>query len=109
MTAVRLVFYIVDPFTDRRLTLAALIAADERVVVVRAPLRDVPKAARANVERILRDLEAAAELDPLPLGVGAQAVGGAVLWAAVPPEQAPAWIRAGLFSTSPRAVGTAQL
>ncbi len=66
------------------------------MVLVRAPSPDLPAAARANVDRVLRDLEDAVALDPLPLGAGAQVVGGAVLAAPVPPAEAPAWARRAL-------------
>jgi hypothetical protein len=96
MTAVRLVYYVTDPFLDARQPIAALVAAEHGVVLVRAPSPDLPAAARANVGRVLRDLEDAVALDPLPLGAGAQVVGGAVLAAPVPPGDAPAWARRAL-------------
>lgn len=96
MTAVRLVYYVTDPFLDARQPIAALVAGDDGVVVVRAPSPHLPAAARANVDRVLRDLEDAVTLDPLPLGAGAQVVGSAVLAAPVPPSEAPAWARRAL-------------
>lgn len=97
MTPIRLVFYVVDPFADVRQVIAALVASEHGVTVVRAPAPDLPAAARANVERILSDLDAATTLDPLPFEVGAQVVGGAVLFAPVPPADAPAWVRQALL------------
>ena len=97
MTPIRLVFYVVDPFADVRQVIAALVAAEHGVTVVRAPAPDLPAAARANVERILSDLDVATTLDPLPFEVGAQAVGGVVLFAPVPPADAPAWVRQALL------------
>jgi hypothetical protein len=96
MTAVRLVYYVTDPFLDARLPIAALGAAAGGVLLVRAPDLAVPAAARANVDRVLRDREDAVALDPLPIGAGAQVVGGAVLAAPVPPGAAPAWARRAL-------------
>lgn len=96
MTAVRLVYYITDPFLDARQPIAALVAVGSGVVLIRAPSPDLPPAARANVDRVLRDLEDAAALDPLPVGAGAQVVGGAVLAAPVSPAEAPAWARRAL-------------
>lgn len=97
MTPIRLVFYVVDPFADVRHVIAALIASDTGVMVVRAPIPDLPAAARANVERVLRELDAATTLDPLPYEAGAQVVGGAVLSAPVPPGEAPEWVRLSLL------------
>lgn len=97
MTPVRLVFYVVDPFSDDRQVIAALVASGQGVTVVRAPVTDLPEAARANAERILRDLDAATTLEPLPFEAGAQVVGGAMLSAPVPPDDAPAWVRRSLL------------
>jgi hypothetical protein len=47
---------------------------------------------------VLIDLEAATALDPLPIGAGAQVVGGASLSAPVPPSSAPDWVRRALLS-----------
>jgi hypothetical protein len=100
MTPIRLVFYVIDPFTDVRQAIAALISTERGVAVVRAPLVTLPVAARANVEHILLDLDAATTLDPLPFEVGAQVVGGAVLFAPVPAAQAPAWVRQALLPSA---------
>ncbi|MBT9556524.1 MAG: hypothetical protein IV100_10865 [Myxococcales bacterium] len=97
MTPIRLVFYVVDPFADARHVIAALIASDTGVTVVRAPILDLPVAARANVERVLRELDAATTLDPLPFEAGAQVVGGTVLSAPVSPAEAPEWVRLSLL------------
>jgi len=91
MTAVRIVYYVTDPFLDVRQPIAALVAAEGGVVLVRAPRPDIPDAARANVNRVLRDLEDAEALDPLPFGTGAQVVGGTLLVAPVAAVDAPAW------------------
>ncbi len=98
MTPVRLVFYVVDPFADARVAIGALVAEAGGVTLVRAPAPEVPAAARANVACVLRDLETATTLDPLPFEVGAQVVGGAVLSAPVPPDEAPDWVRRTLLS-----------
>lgn len=100
MTPVRLVFYVVDPFADARHVIGALIATPHGVTLVRAPAVDLPAAARANVERVLRELDAATALDPLPFEAGAHLIGGAVLSAPVPPADAPAWV---LHALLPRA------
>jgi hypothetical protein len=97
MTPIRLVFYVVDPFVDSRHVIAALVATERGVVVVRAPSPDLPDAARANVERVLRDLDYATTLDPLPFETGAQVVGGAVMSVPVSPAEAPAWVRRALL------------
>ena len=89
MTAVRLVRSVTEPSLHARQPIAALIAVHRGVVLVRAPSRHRPAAARAKVERVLRDLEGAVPLDPLPLGAGAQVVGDAVLAAPVPPVRRP--------------------
>jgi hypothetical protein len=100
MTPVRLVFYIVDPFTDDRRPIAALLGNDGNVVVVRAPLEGLPAYARANAGRVLVDLDTAVTLSPLPQGAGAHAVGGEILVAPVPLADAPAWVRASLLTTA---------
>ncbi len=96
MTAVRLVYYVTDPLLDARQPIAALVAGVGGIVVVRAPCTDLPASARANVDRVLRDLEDAVTLEPLPLGAVAQVVGGATLTAPVSPAEAPAWARRAL-------------
>ena len=97
MTPVRLVFYVVDPFTDDRRPIAALVGTEGQVVVVRGPLDGLPAIARANAQRVLVDLDAAVALHPLPLGAGAHLVGGEVIEAPVSFEEAPAWVRAALL------------
>ena len=97
MTPVRLVFYVVDPYADVKVVIAALVAVGNGVTLVRAPTPAVPQAARANVASVLRDLEVATTLDPLPFEVGAQVVGGSVLSAPVPPAEAPEWVRRSLL------------
>lgn len=98
MTQVRLVFYVIDPFVDVREVIAALVATPSGVMLVRAPTPQIPAAARANVERVLRDLDAATSLDPLPFETGAQVVGGALLSAPVPATEAPTWVLQTLLS-----------
>lgn len=93
MMAVRLVSYVVDPFTDERVPVAALLSADGRVQVIRAPEPRVPEAAKANLECILRDIEEAPRLEALPVGAGAHAVVGAVLPLNLSLADAPAWVR----------------
>ena len=93
MMAVRLVFYVVDPFTDERVPVAALLSDGSRVQVIRAPAPRVPAAARANLECILRDIEEAPRFDALPAGAGAHAVVGVVLPLNLGLVDTPAWVR----------------
>jgi hypothetical protein len=96
MTALRLAGSVTDPSLDARQPIAALIAVHRGVVLVRAPSRDLPAAARAKVERVRRDLEGPVPLDPLPLSAGALVVGGAGRAAPVPPGEVAAWARRAL-------------
>ena len=98
MSAVRIVSYVVDPFGDERLPIAALVQDDCGVRVVRAPVLHVPAAARANVDRVLLDLEEAPAFDALPIGTGPQVVAGDAR--AIPPGvcDAPSWVRAVLLT-----------
>ncbi len=96
MTALRLARPVTDPSLDARQPIAALIAVHDGGVLVRAPGPGRPAAARAKVERVRRDLEGPVPLDPLPLGAGAQVVGGAVRAAPVSPGEVAAWARRAL-------------
>jgi hypothetical protein len=93
MMAVRLVSYVVDPYTDERVPVAALLSEGGRVQVIRAPDPRVPEVAKANLERILRDIEEAPRMDALPVGAGAHAVVGALLPLNLALADAPAWVR----------------
>lgn len=98
MSAVRIVSYVVDPFGDERQPIAALLSDGGRVRVVRAPVLRVPAAARANVERVLLDLEEAPAFDALPIGTGPQVVAGDAR--TIPPgvTDAPSWVREVLLT-----------
>ena len=93
MTAVRIVSYVVDPFADERQPIAALVVDGGRVRVVRAPMLRVPPSARANVERVLLDLDEAPAFDALPVGAGPQVVAG--IPRTIPPSvtDPSAWVR----------------
>jgi hypothetical protein len=85
------VSYVTDPFHDARQPIAALVAVEGGLMLVRALSPDLPVAARANVARVLRDLDDSVALDALPLGASAQVVG-----VAVPPSEAPECARRDL-------------
>ena len=74
MTAVRLVYYIPDPYTGAREVVAAQVREGSRCRVVRAPAPVLPLAARGAVERALADLEADPSFDALPIGAGPQVI-----------------------------------
>ena len=97
MTAVRLVQYVLDPFTGAQQPIAALVSDGHSVRVVRAPVMNLPGAARANIARIWLDLEAEPSFDTLPIGAGPQVIVGEVriLPAAIP--DVPAWVRETLL------------
>lgn len=76
MNAVRLVYFILDPYTGAREVVAAQVRDGARARVVRAPAPAVPQAARGAVERALADLEAEPTFDALPIGAGPQVVAG---------------------------------
>lgn len=100
MNALRLVYYVIDPYTDERTLIAALIRQAGAIQVLRAPAPRLAPAARANVERILRDLEATHVLDPLPFGVGAQVVAGPVILLPATLTDAQAWVREVLLRSA---------
>ena len=74
MNAVRLVYYILDPYTGAREVVAAQVRDGARSRVLRAPAPVVPLAARGAVERALVDLEAEPAFGALPIGAGPQVV-----------------------------------
>ena len=74
MNAVRLVYYILDPYTGAREVVAAQVREGARARVVRAPAPAVPLAARGAVERALVGLEAEPAFEALPIGAGPQVV-----------------------------------
>lgn len=98
MTRVRLIYYVLDPFADERRPVAALIDSADGVQVVRAPGIRLPEAGRANVERILRDIEADPKFVALPDGAGAQAVAGAVRMVPSTVADAPSWVTEALLT-----------
>lgn len=92
MNAVRLVYYILDPYTGAREAVAAQVRDGARSSVVRAPAPVVPMAARGAVERVLADLEAEPTFDALPIGVGPQVVATEPRPIPAVPDPA-AWVR----------------
>ena len=74
MNAVRLVYYILDPYTGAREVVAAQVREGASARVVRAPAPAVPLAARGAVERALVGLEAEPSFETLPIGAGPQVV-----------------------------------
>lgn len=74
MNAVRLVYYILDPYTGAREVVAAQVRERDRSRVVRAPAPVLPLAARGAVARALVGLEAEPNFDALPIGAGPQVV-----------------------------------
>ncbi len=72
----RLVYFIIDPYSDARAPVAALLQSDDVTRVVRgAPLRLSPSAQFA-VARALTDIEAFHDFDALPMGAGPHFVMG---------------------------------
>lgn len=100
MNAMRLVYCVIDPYTDERTLIAALMGQGSTIEVIRAPGPRLTPAARANVERILRDHEATHVQDPLPFGVGAQVVAGPVTALPATLIDAQAWVREVLLRTA---------
>ena len=74
MNAVRLVYYILDPYTGAREVVAAQVRDGARSRILRAPAPVVPLAARGAIERALADLEAEPTFDALPIGAGPQVI-----------------------------------
>lgn len=93
MTSVRLVQYILDPFTGAQQPMAALVSDGRHVRVVRAPPHQLPAVARANVARICMDLEAEPDFTSLPIGAGPQVVLGEVRVLPGTISDVPAWVR----------------
>jgi hypothetical protein len=98
MSAVRIVTYVVDPFGDERQPIAALVQDGCGVRVVRAPVLRVPAGSRANVDRVLRDLEEAPRFDALPIGAGPQVVAGDARTIPLGVTDAPSWVREVLLT-----------
>lgn len=97
MSSARLVFYVLDPFTNDRRPVAALVSDAGRVRLIRAPAVGLPARAQATADRALCDIEAEPEFDRLPVGAGPQMVIGEPLL--LPPSvvDASAWVRAALL------------
>ena len=74
MNSVRLVHYILDPYTGAREGVAAQVREGGRCRVVRVPAPVLPLAVRGAVERALADLEADPGFDALPIGAGPQVI-----------------------------------
>jgi hypothetical protein len=74
MIAVRLVYFILDPYTGAREVVAAQVREGASARVVRAPAPDLPPAARGAVARALVELEAEPAFEALPIGAGPQLV-----------------------------------
>lgn len=72
--AVRLIFFISDPFTGAREVVAAQVREGKASRVLRAPTPSLPLSARATVSRVLADLEAEPAFEALPVGAGPQVV-----------------------------------
>lgn len=99
MTTMRLIYYVLNPFTDDRRPIGALLQAPGGGVrVVRAPHLDLPPRARLNVEHILRDVEAAPSMHALPIGAGPQTVVGEVRHLPPLPIDPADWIRDVFFA-----------
>lgn len=98
MTAVRIVSYVVDPYSGERRAMAALVRDEHATRVVRALDPGLPAVAQANAERILLDIEAEPDFDELPRGAGAQAVAGRPFAVPADIDDAVSWVRNVLLS-----------
>jgi hypothetical protein len=100
MTAVRLVSYVTDPYSDQRHPLAVLLSDGIAVRILRADTRGIPSAARPNAERVLRDLEASADFDNLPFAAGAQVVVGEARLVPSTVDDPALWARRALLPSA---------
>ena len=66
----RLVYFILDPFSDARTPVAAMLQDGEGTSVVRVVLPLLRPSAQSAVARALADIEAVADFDALPVGAG---------------------------------------
>jgi hypothetical protein len=93
MTMVRIVSYVVDPYSGERRAVAALMREELATRLVRSPDPGLPQSAEANVERILQDIEAAPDFHDLPRGAGAQAIAGQPIGVPADVADAAVWVR----------------
>lgn len=66
----RLVYFILDPYSDARTPVAALLQDGAETRVVRVVLPPLRPSAQSAVARALADIEALPDFDALPLGAG---------------------------------------
>ena len=91
--AVRLVYYILDPYTGTREVVAAQVREGAQSRVLRAPAPVVPSGALGTVARVLADLEAEPNFDALPIGAGPQVVATEPRAIPASVQDPAAWVR----------------
>jgi hypothetical protein len=72
----RIVYFVINPYSDARAPVAALIQVADTTRVVRAVMPDLAPSARFAVDHALTDIEALHDFDELPIGAGPQFVMG---------------------------------
>jgi hypothetical protein len=72
----RLVYFILDPYSDARAPVAALLQDDHTTSLVRADAPTLRASAEFAVARALADIEAGRDFDTLPSGAGPHFVMG---------------------------------
>ncbi len=72
----RLVYFIIDPYSDSRTPVAAMLRVGEATTVVRVGLPPLTPSAQSAVACALADIEALPDFDALPIGAGPHFVMG---------------------------------
>lgn len=75
-TRTRLIYFVIDPYTELRTAVGALLQSGEVTELVRGTLPRLTPSARFAVARGLGDIEAQTDFDTLPIGAGPQFVMG---------------------------------
>lgn len=75
-TRTRLVYFVIDPYTELRAAVGALLQRGSVTELVRGTLPTLTPSARFAVARGLGDIEAEHDFDTLPIGAGPQFVMG---------------------------------
>ena len=72
----RIVYFIIDPYSDARAPVAAMLQSGDHTSVVRAPVPVLSASAQYAVTHALTDIEKHHDFDALPIGAGPHFVMG---------------------------------